>query len=141
MRHNTRFSKTEVLIVAAVLTVLGVAVIPQFSQASTDDRLNTLCGNLQLVRSQLSLYRVQHEDQWPRQTTFADQLTGRTNAKGSTDATDGVLVFGPYLKSIPANPFTGGNEVNGGDWTYDEATGKFTAADGGQTKGVIHGNL
>jgi competence protein ComGC len=141
MRNNTRFSKIEVSIVAAVLTVLGVAVIPQFSQANTDDRLNTLCGNLQLVRSQLSLYRVQHEEQWPRQATFADQLTKRTNVKGSTDLADGVLVFGPYLKSIPANPFTGGNAVNGGDWTYDEATGKFIAADGGQTKGVVHGNL
>ena len=141
MRNNTRFSKTEVLIVAAVLTVLGVAVIPQFSQANTDDRLNTLCGALQLVRSQLSLYRVQHDDQWPKQASFAARMTGRTNVKGTFEDTDGVLVFGPYLKSIPVNPFTGGNAVTGGDWYYDETTGKFTAADGGQTKGVVHKNL
>jgi hypothetical protein len=139
--RTKQFSRLEVAVVAGVLVVLGAAVIPQFSQANTDDRLNTLCGNLQLVRSQLSLNRIQHEDQWPRRAVFAEQMTGRTNVKGTMNEAEGVVVYGPYLKSIPANPFTGGNSVDGGDWFYDEETGKFIAADGGSTQGIVHGNL
>jgi len=139
--RTKQFSRLEIAVVAGVLVVLGAAVIPQFSQANTDDRLNTLCSNLQSMRSQLSLYRIQHEDQWPRQATFAEQMTGRTNVKGTTDEADGVVVLGPYLKSIPVNPFTGGNAVNGDDWLYDETTGKFTAADEGTTEGIVHENL
>lgn len=135
------FKKTEVIIVAAVLCGVSVMTLPKFSKAGTDERLNTLCGQLQTVRSQLSLYHIQHQQQWPKQATFAEQLTGKTNVKGTTDPVDGDLVFGPYLRSIPVNPFTGGNAVDGRDWYYDEKTGKFVSADGGQTNGIVHKNL
>lgn len=140
MRAN-KFSRLEIGLIVVVLCVISVVTLPKFSQAGTDDRLNTLCGNLQLVRSQLTLYRIQHQDQWPRQATFAAQMTSATNTQGTADVTDGPLVFMPYLKSIPVNPFTGGNAVTGGDWSYDETTGRFTAADGGTTQGIVHKNL
>ena len=140
MREN-KFTRLEVGIVAVVLCAISAITLPKFSQAGTDDRLDTLCSNLQLVRSKLSLYRIQHQYQWPRQATFAAQLTSATNAQGTTDAADGPLVFMPYLKSIPVNPFTGGNAITGGDWSYDETTGRFTADDGGATEGIVHKNL
>ena len=140
MRHK-QFKKIEVVIVAAVLCVVSVMTLPKFSQAGCDDRLNTLCTSLQTVRSQLTLYHVQHDNRWPELARFAEQMTGKTNAKGTTDVADGPLVFGPYLNSIPDNPFTGGNAITGGDWVYDQATGRFRADDGGATKSVRHGNL
>jgi type II secretory pathway pseudopilin PulG len=136
MRTNNKFSKVEILIAAAVLCVVSVITLPKFSQASADDRLNTLCNTLQSVRSQLTLYNIQHDGRWPRQTTFAEQMTRMTNLKGSAEAGDGALTFGPYLESIPVNPFTGGNSVTGGDWRYDDKTGKFVADAGGTTRGI-----
>jgi len=135
------FKKTEVIIVAAILCVVSAMTLPKFSKADTDQRLDTLCNQLQLVRSQLSLYHIQHQQQWPRQATFAEQMTGKTNVKGTTNPVDGDLVFGPYLQCIPFNPFTGGNAVDGRDWYYDEKTGKFVSADDGQTRGIVHKNL
>lgn len=141
MRTNNTFKKTEVIIIAAVLCVVAAMTLPKFSRAATDERLNTLCENLQTVRSQLSLYHVQHEGQWPRLAAFAEQMTQKTNLKGTTDDTDGPLKFGPYLERIPANPFTGGSSVSGGDWLYDQQTGRFIADDGGATKGIRHKDL
>jgi general secretion pathway protein G len=141
MRTNHRFSMFEVAVVAAVLGAVSLMTLPRFSQAGTDQRLNTLCDTLQSVRSQLTLYHVQHDGRWPATADFVDQMTGRTNALGTACAADGALVFGPYLDRIPANPFTGGNTVNGGDWRYDETTGRFAADDEGITRGIRHRDL
>ncbi len=135
------FKKTEVIIVAAVLCAVSMMTLPKFSKAGTDQRLDTLCSHLQLVRSQLSLYQIHHEQQWPSQSAFVRQMTEKTNVKGNSNPLDGAVVFGPYLQSIPVNPFTGGNAVNGSDWLYDEKTGRFVSADDGQTNGIVHKNL
>ncbi len=141
MRTNNTFKKTEVIIIAAVLCVVAAITLPKFSRAESDQRLTTLCDQLQTVRSQLSLYHVQHEGQWPRIAAFAEQMTRRTNVKGTTDPADGPVVLGPYLECVPANPFTGGSSISGGDWLYDQQTGRFIADDGGATKGLLHKNL
>jgi len=141
MRNNHRFSVSEVVIVAAVLGVVSVMTLPKFSQAGTDERLNTLCQTLQSVRSQITLYNIHHDGRWPLQANFAQQMTGRTNLKGTADPLDGAVIFGPYLDSIPVNPFTGGNSVTGGDWRYDERTGRFAAGDDGVTRGIRHKDL
>jgi competence protein ComGC len=139
--RNKQFKKLEVVLVAAILCVVSVMTLPTFSGAKSDDRVDGLCGHLQQVRSQLSLYHAHHNNQWPRLATFAEQMTGATNVKGTTDPADGALIFGPYLKTIPVNPFTGGNSIDGGDWLYDEATGRFIADDGGATQGITHRSL
>lgn len=141
MRTNHRFSKAEIAIAAALLCVVSAITLPTFSKAEADDRLNTLCETLQSVRSQITLYNIQHDGRWPVQAAFAEQMTGKTNVKGSTDARDGDVLFGPYLNDIPANPFTGGNAVTGGDWRYDQTSGRFIADDGGQTRGIRHKDL
>ena len=58
-------------------------------------------------------------------------MTEQTDADGSP-GTD----FGPYLQSIPENPFDNSNAVkstlNGsGGWYYNNNTGDFRANDGG----------
>lgn len=141
MRKNYRFSTVEIAIVAAVLCIASAMTLPKFSQAGTDDRLNTLCNTLQSVRSQLTLYNIQHDGRWPAKADFVDQMTGKTNTLGTNCAADGALIFGPYLDSIPANPFTGGNAISGGHWRYDENSGRFAADDDGVTRGIRHKDL
>jgi len=129
------FTLVEILIVVVILGILAAIVIPQFTEASDDARDSALKTNLQTVRGQLSLYRVQHNGNWPTAAKFVDQMTKVSKADGSTAevGTDGYP-YGPYLQSVPANPYTGGNKIGSGaagssDWYYDEDTGDFRAND------------
>src|SRR3982750_4859412 len=91
-RNNKGFTLVEILIVVIILGILAAIVIPQFTNASTDARKNSLTSQLQTVRSQLELYKLQHNDKLP---TFAgatadlqwEQMTLQTDVNGSTTAT------------------------------------------------------
>jgi general secretion pathway protein G len=142
------FTLVEILIVVIILGILAAIVIPQFTNASQDARKNSLTSQLQTIRSQIELYKLQHRDQLP-DLAGADgwkQLTDKTNEKGTFVATDGELKFGPYLQappinSISADPTTAMNVADGDGslgtgpgpgygWMYDYSggTGKFWAA-------------
>src|SRR5688500_19799867 len=59
------FTLVEILIVVIILGILAAIVIPQFTSASQDARRNSLTSQLQTLRSQLELYKLQHLDQMP----------------------------------------------------------------------------
>jgi len=113
-RKNTGFTLVEILIVVIILGILAAIVIPQFTEASNDARESALASDLQTLRSQLELYKVQHLDSYPPTTSsavFTEQLLGRTNQDGTVmgaedDAAD--FPFGPYLQKFPTNPFVSG---------------------------------
>ena len=138
MSHNRiarAFTLVEVLIVVVILGILAAVVVPQFSEAGSDAKLSALETNLQTIRSQLQLYKMQHNDTWPALATFTNQMTLVSKADGSTAAlgTSGYP-YGPYLLNIPNNPFTDTNTVTQGAddtsaWYYDETTGEFRAND------------
>jgi type II secretion system protein G len=141
---RTAFTLVELLIVVIILGILAAVVIPQFSDASNDARLSSLQENLASIRKQIDLYKHHHQGNYPAVATFSDQMTKKTDADGTVNAAG---KYGPYLKSIPTNPFTvggTGNDVTNTAaaankaWYYDAATGEFKANDGGATNGINH---
>lgn len=130
-RSKKAFTLVEVLIVVIVLGILAAIVVPQFSTASDDANLSALTTNLQTIRAQIELYKIQHNGSYPTLASFVAQMTAGTKVDG-TAGTD----FGPYLLTIPANPFSGVSKVTNTTppastlgWFYDQATGQFAAND------------
>jgi general secretion pathway protein G len=106
------FTLVEILIVVIILGILAAIVIPQFTNASTDARKNSLSSQLQTLRSQIELYKLQHNDAAPLFTgSNADaqweQMTLKTDVSGATTGTD----FGPYLQQNPSNPLNSNTEI------------------------------
>lgn len=133
MRFQKGFTLVEVLIVVIVLGILAAIVVPQFSDASSDAKLSAIKTNLQTIRGQIQLYKIQHNDVYPALLTFSDQMTLSSKVDGSTAAV-GTAGFnlGPYLQSIPSNPYTGTATIGAGavaatDWYYNATTGVFRA--------------
>ena len=129
-RVRRAFTLVEVLIVVIVLGILAAIVVPQFSSASDDANLASLTTNLQTIRGQLELYKMQHNSTYPTLAGFTAQMTAGTKADG-TAGTD----FGPYLMNIPVNPFSNVNTLttedagSGNGWYYNQTTGEFRAND------------
>ena len=135
MRPSKAFTLVEVLIVVIILGILAAIVVPQFTNASSDAKLSALKTNLQTIRAQIQLYKLQHNDVFPALATFAEQMTLASKTDGST-APIGTAGFdlGPYLQTLPANPYTNANTIGSGAvgtsaWYYDDTTGTFRAND------------
>jgi len=104
--RKSGFTLVEILIVVIILGILAAIVIPQFTNASQDARRSSLQSTVQTLRSQISLYKLQHHDNTPStvQATFWNQLTEYTDDSGATNATkDATHIYGPYVQSIPSN--------------------------------------
>jgi len=103
MRAKSGFTLVEILIVVVILGILAAIVIPQFTDASTEAKFSSLRTDLQTMRSQLELYKIQHTDSLPPTDTFANFEAAMT-----TQGADG---YGPYIRKIPTNAFSGLNTV------------------------------
>jgi general secretion pathway protein G len=152
MQAKRGFTLVEILIVVVILGILAAIVIPQFTQASTEAKTNSLCSDLQTLRSQIELYKVQHNDVPPGNTvdsgtgvvtaavaSFANQMMYCSDAYGAMNGTpskvrDATYNLGPYLERIPPNPFSNLSGVDtaagaGVGWVYVCGTGEIHAAD------------
>lgn len=114
------FTLVEILIVVVILGILAAIVIPQFSNASQEASVNRIRADLQTMRSQIELYKIQHLGNPPAEGTFLAQMTAQTDVSGAA-GTD----FGPYLQSIPVNAFTNSADIANADpadgsigWVY-----------------------
>src|SRR4051812_24356793 len=114
------FTLVEILIVVIILGILAAIVIPQFTSASQDARKNSLVSQLQTLRSQVELYKLQHLDKLPpglngaagstAAATAWVELINKTTAANATGTTT-AFPFGPYLQAIPTNPLNGHSDV------------------------------
>jgi general secretion pathway protein G len=148
MKAKSGFTLVEILIVVVILGILAAIVIPQFTEASTEAKTSRLCTDLQSVRSQIELYKIQHNDNLPGTAgpTFGQAMTGYTLQDGILAAVQapGAGVFGPYMQVLPTNPFipvaananvvteaaagsAPGDDSSG--WFFNTVTGVFQAND------------
>ena len=142
MKAKRGFTLVEILIVVVILGILAAIVIPQFTGASTQAKLSALVSDLQTMRSQVELYKLEHNEQLPSAAAvgFELALTGQTTVLGAA-GTD----YGPYLQKLPTNQFVdlatfnvADNAVPAGDntfgWSFDSITGEtypnYVDADG-----------
>jgi general secretion pathway protein G len=152
MRAKSGFTLVEILIVVVILGILAAIVIPQFTEASTEAKTSSLVTDLQSVRSQIELYKVQHNDNLPgvangthtAGAAFIAAMTDYTDVFGEPTVRTDPNAYGPYLQKIPVNQFVDSDVVtctplNGATpgvvddgtqgWVFDEDTGKFWATD------------
>jgi general secretion pathway protein G len=143
-RGSKGFTLVEILIVVIILGILAAIVIPQFTQASSEARLSNLKTNLQTIRSQLLLYKTQHNEAYPA-TSFSSQMTTYSDISGGTATSpDSTHSFGPYLQAVPLNPISNSNVSNtirmvtgagttfsapaaDAGWYFNSTTGEFRA--------------
>ncbi len=141
-KHVARgFTLVEILIVVVILGILAAIVIPQFTSASESAKSSSLITQLQTIRSQLELYQVQHNGNYP---TLAQLNADWGVMVSETDVAGTILAgnpFGPYLQQPPANAFVttaGGVNIDLADitaadtfaavgWGYAEANGTIKA--------------
>jgi general secretion pathway protein G len=166
-KRKSGFTLVEILIVVVILGILAAIVIPQFSNASSEARESSLTSNLQAVRSQIELFKIQHlQDELPGDDAgtaaeFLADLEGETELDG-TVGDDSGDEMGPYMRAVPENPCSSVNADPDGDgtranlvrydgaaaganthhWRFDSTTGAFQADDdGSNADGVAHSDL
>jgi general secretion pathway protein G len=157
MRNGDRaFTIVELLIVFAMIAVLAMIVVPDFSSASDDARESALASDMQTIARQIALYRIEHEGRLPHikedgsadndVDKFIQRLTGRTTPLGKIDSGGEC---GPYMLEWPTNPFalaSVASDINLGDaaapprtnasgWYYNTDTGEVwpNSAEGGES--------
>lgn len=131
---------TEMFVVIVLLGIFSAMAVPRFSRASQQARLNDLISDLQEVRSEIELFRIQHKERFPGQTSAFGEVDRALFLKELT--TRGDDDRGPYLQQIPRNAYNNldtitfvsdpaakptGNEGTG--WWFNGATGQFRACD------------
>ena len=131
------FTLAEVLIVAVMMVVLAFTIVPQLVNSGEEATASSAKFELQTLRSHIQLYKSEHHGKLPGDDLA--ELLVSTNSAGTTDPNDGPLVFGPYIESIPVNPFTGSNLVveitedpvesidatTSGGWLYRKTDGQI----------------
>ena len=110
------FTLVEILIVVIILGILAAIVIPQFTNASEDARKSSLVSQLQTLRSQVELFKLEHRDAYPTSNGLATGAWDWTLLVEKTDdsrdkTVDADCIRGPYLQSAPVNGLTGGSNM------------------------------
>jgi general secretion pathway protein G len=145
------FTLIEVILVVTILGILAALVLPTFSDHANSAREAAAKSNLMTIRSQIELYKLQHNGIPPGYVdgvgapvaTVELQLVGTSAAVGLASPVivpSTAFPYGPYLKKIPRNPFNNlstivyvaqatafSAAVNGtsSGWLYKKETGEF----------------
>ena len=91
------FTLVEILIVVVILGILSAIVVPQFSHATQDSKLQATVQQLRHLRNALDVYGLQHSSRYP------------SVVEG--DGTWGELMTLGYLRQAPVNHWVGGDSA------------------------------
>ena len=157
MKRKMAFTLLELLIVVIILGVLAAIVIPRFSTVTANARATMLMDDLRVMRSQIMIFKAQHNGvapgypgcdtgNTPDNDALASHITLVSTANGLTAAvgTPGFQ-YGPYMREMPENPINGKKTVlvvadgvdfpaapsNEFGWVYQPSTLTFRADSGG----------
>lgn len=105
--RRSAFTLVEIMIVVVIMSIVVGAVIPQFTDSAKDARTSGALMNVGLMRKQIELYKQHHNGLYPARLT---DLALRSDAAGNIGTTSDY-VYGPYIREVPINPFTGSAKV------------------------------
>ncbi len=138
------FTLVELIIVVTILGIMAAIVIPTFQGNVATAKESASKSNLMTIRTQIELYKLQHNGYPPGYVDGADapiataqlQLIGTTTVTGqaspSTVPSDPFL-YGPYLKKIPKNSFNNLSTI-----AYVPEATAFSAAVDGTSSGWLY---
>lgn len=136
MHRRSAFTLIEVLIVVVIMAILAATIIPQFTDSTKDAKSSTVQFNLHTLRSQIQLYRTQHNGTAPSGTLA--ELLASTDASGAT-GTGANFPYGPYLRQIPVNPYSNSASVK--VITNDPAVAADVTGTGGWLYNTTSGSI
>jgi general secretion pathway protein G len=135
------FSLLELVIVIVIMGILAAIAVPRIVGASDRAKAEALSNDLAEVRNGIEVYKAEHQGRVPG-LQFVAQMTQYSDETGTTSDKPGPkFPFGPYLKEIPKNPYSGKDTVRflllagqsagaraiDRGWTYNVVTGEFGA--------------
>jgi general secretion pathway protein G len=111
VRRIGGFSLIELLIVLTMLALIAAIAVPRLVDASQGAKESVLATDLQMLRRQIQVYKMQHGSRGPHldqkgnvdKANLSARLTGRTDPDGRLDPGGSC---GPYMKEWPTNPFS-----------------------------------
>ena len=97
----------SVLLVVCFLVVMALIVVPQFTNASSHSGPGSVRTQLQVIRCQIDLFKIQHDNKPPALEGMWTVMVGKS---GSADLGMSPAVgseFGPYFMFGPVNVANG----------------------------------
>lgn len=132
-------------VLMGIITLIASVSHPALSQAMDEKKLSDMVDHLQTVRSQIRLYKAEHNGLFPGQMRIADQsvtceefLTAlKEQQAGRTESYLGQIPVNPYISEPSAgstitcvnDPDAHPTGTEGTGWWYNAATGEFYACD------------
>lgn len=138
------FTLVELIIVITILGIMAAIVIPTFQGNVATAKESASKTNLMTIRTQLELYKLQHNGYPPGYVNGAGapvatvqlQLIGTTTVTGQASPStvpSAPFLYGPYLKKIPQNPY---NKLSTIVYVADATA--FSAAVDGTSSGWLY---
>jgi general secretion pathway protein G len=138
------FTLVEVIIVVTILGILAAVVIPTFQGQTTSARESAAKDSLKTMRTQVELYKLQHDGIPPGYVNGSGvptallqlQFTATTTVTGAASTSTvptAPYLYGPYIKKLPENPFNNLTNI-----TYVAEATDFSAAVDGTSSGWLY---